>query len=257
MPINNQPHECDLFLLSSHHPYYADRALVEFARQGARNINGWGIASYHNGHANILRSASPALEETSLSSEFRIAIKAVFSPLILGHLRLTSCGSSYVENNHPFKLNFLEYDWAFIHNGTARRHNDLVPIDEHLLINSNNDSARVFEFLRKRIIHYYLNDHKKSLIEGCRQAYQDLLNHDPDGMFNIILTNGFVSFVFIHKRPFYILNRPKNTGETALISTLRLTDHEDWVEFNKLRGKKAKMLVFSGPKLLLNGDIPK
>jgi|GEM_PF-3538152 len=252
-------HECDLFLLSSHQHYFANNALAEFARRGNRNIDGWGIASYREGQAHVLRSADPAFEMGSndLSREFYIASQAVSGSLIMGHLRLSSRGARKEFNNHPFKLNFLEYDWTMVHNGTARQYENLVPHDERLLIRSNNDSARVFEYLRKRIIDYYLQHHKKSLIEGCRSAYTDLLNKDRDGLFNIILSNGFISFIFIHFRPFYILNREKDLGGVAVASTLRLTDDEEWFIMDKRPNKLAKMLVYSGPTLIFNGDIPR
>ena len=252
-------HECDLFLLSSHHHYYANNALTEFARRGNRNVDGWGIASYRDGSVNVLRSADSALESgrKDLSREFFVATQAVSSALIMGHLRLTSRGANQVFNNHPFRLSFLDYEWSMVHNGTARRHETLVPFDERLLIESDNDSARVFEYLRKRMINYYLQDHKKSLIEGCRSAYSDLLHDDPEGLFNIILSNGYLSFVFIHFRPFYILNREKETGNAALVSTLKLTDDEEWITVDKRPGKKAKMLVYLGPTLIFNGDIPR
>ena len=170
-----QANECDLFLLSSHQRYYADRILPEFARRGRGNIHGWGIGSYIDGSANVLRTDEPAFNN-NLSSEFSIAISAISSPVMLGHLRLTSRGSISSENNHPFKLHFLDYDWLLIHNGTAANYDRLVPLDERLLIESNNDSARIFEFMCQRIISYYLSGHQKSLIEGCRFAYTDLLD---------------------------------------------------------------------------------
>lgn len=250
-------HECDLFLLSSHQEYFADNALTRFADRGSGNIHGWGIAGYCRGRANVLRSADPAIEKESgdLSREFYIAVKAVSSSTILGHLRLLSRGSVSEFNNHPFKLNFLGYDWTMVHNGTANSYETLVPRDERLLLESDNDSARIFEFLRKRIIKYCLGNSRRSLIEGCRKAYGDLL--ETGGKFNIILSNGRISFAFIHFRPFYLLNREKQMGDAVLLSTLRLTDDEDWIEIGRLQGKKAKMLVFSGPTLIFNGDIPR
>ncbi len=82
------PHECDLFLLSSHQSYFANKALAEFAVRGARNMDGWGIAGYHHGRANVLRSAD-------LSREFYMAAR-VTSPIILGHLRNISVGARSV-----------------------------------------------------------------------------------------------------------------------------------------------------------------
>lgn len=252
-------HECDLFLLSSHQHYYANNGLAEFARRGERNINGWGIAGYRDGRVNVLRSADPALKPGSgdISREFSIAARAISSSLILGHLRLTSRGTSLVENNHPFNLEFLGYEWSMVHNGTASRHESLVPDDERFLNKSDNDSARVFEFLRKHIIDYCQWDYRKSLIEGCRKAYGRLLREDQEGKFNIILSNGYLSFLFIHFRPFYILNREKRRGDALLASTLKLTDDEEWIEVGKQPDKNAKMLVCAGPTLIFNGDVPR
>lgn len=251
-------HECDLFLLSSHNSYYANNALTNFAINGSRNIHGWGIGSYHNGRGNVLKSSEPALDRQGnvLSKEFSIAIRAVMSPVILGHLRLSSCGTIITENNHPFLLRFLNYDWMLIHNGTAGIR-DLVPFERYLLPESNNDTARVFEYMREKIIDYCCTNPKHSLIEGCRNSYASLLEKDPTGKYNIILSNGYLSFVFIHWRSFYILKREKDAGDTVLISTLKLTRDEELLEIKPMPNKKAKMLVYSGPTLIFNGDIPK
>lgn len=255
-------HECDLFLMSGYYPYAANRVLPEFARRGKRNVHGWGIGSYTNGIANIIRCDRPAVENNSgtinLDREFAVAVKAITSPVIIGHLRLTSRGSNRPENNHPFKLNFLGYDWLLIHNGSASRNVELVPYNQRLIPESDSDTPRIFEFIRQRIIGYYLKDYKKSLIEACRFGFKELLDKDPAGSFNIILTNGYLSFAFIHWRPFYFLYREKGTGDVALITTVEhLTRDEEWQKFSPLRNRKAKMLVFSGHSLIFNGDIPK
>jgi glutamine amidotransferase len=254
MPAHEAAHECDLFLLSSHQPYYGDRILPAFAQKGGRNVHGWGIGSYVNGHARVLRRAEPATLGSNLSAEFAVAVEAVSSPIILGHLRLASRGTKRRENNHPFHLSFLDYDWLLIHNGSASQHEGLVPPDKRLLPESDADTARVFEFLRREIIDYYLSEPQRSLVEACRSAFAKLLRTDG-GTFNLILSNGYLTFVFIHWRPFYLLKREKDTGDVALVSTLKLTEEEEWVKFDRLEGKRAKMLIFSGPTLVLNGDI--
>ncbi len=252
----SEPHECDLFLLTSHAPYIADRILPEFARQGSRNMDGWGIGYYAGNQAHTVRRATRAVESGSLSAEFATAVEVVSSPTILGHLRLTSRGETRVDNNHPFQLDFLGFQWLLIHNGSARRHEELIRRSERLLTDADNDTPRLFEFLRREIIEYYESRPQHSLIEACRQAFGKLLVADPQGKFNIILSNGCLTFVFVHWRMFYMLHRPKQTGDVALISTIKLTDREEWVEVNKLSSKQAKMLVFAGPSLVFNGDIP-
>lgn len=252
----NEEHECDLFLLSSHTPYVADRILPEFARRGCRNLNGWGLGYYLGNESRVVRRASPAIEQGHPSAEFAATIDVVSSPTILGHLRLTSRGESRVENNHPFRLDFLGYEWLLIHNGTARCHNELVPPAERLIPDADSDTPRVFEFLRREIVDYCRTRPQHSLIEACRRAFGKLVDSDPEGKFNLILSNGHMTFVFVHWRTFYLLHRPKEAGDVALISTLKLTDHEEWIEVNKLVRKQAKMLVFGGQSLVFNGDVP-
>jgi len=249
-------HNCDLFLLSSHGNYYADRSLTEFAIRGNRNLDGWGIGTFADGTPHVVKSRDPALSRGDLSKEFAAAICATAGSVILGHLRLTSQGSTSVENNHPFELPFLDSTWLLIHNGTARNPHNLVPPSEQLILDATNDTPRIFEFLRSRMIQYCRSDPKRSLIEGCRSAYSELLEHDQ-GTFNLILSNGYLSFVFIHWREFYLLHREKDKGNVAIISTIRLNDEEEWIPFYHSSGKKAKMLVFSGPNLAFNGAIPR
>jgi len=252
---SDQFHECDLFCLSSHRSYTGDRILPIFARRGARNIDGWGIGYYADARARVARRERPAVDTGNVSEELAMAVETIRSSVILGHLRLTSRGARHRHNNHPFLLPFLGYDWLLIHNGSAARAEQLVPREERLLRDSDSDTPRVFEFLRAGIVRY-CDTPQHSLIEACRTAYNDLLEADP-GSFNLILSNGQLSFVFIHWRPFYWLRRTKGSGDVALVSTLRLTDDECWAELRPLRGRKAKMLVFNGPTLILNGDIPR
>ncbi|MCA9442240.1 MAG: class II glutamine amidotransferase [Candidatus Omnitrophica bacterium] len=261
MSFESDSHECDLFLLSSHHPYLANRALTQFANLGRRNIHGWGIGAYLNGQPNVVKSSDPAVQygkeedKESLNAEFSAAIRSALGAPILGHLRLQSRGDLRSENNHPFRLKFLVYEWLLVHNGSSHRTDDLVPHDEQLLVESTCDSARVFEFLRKEIIDYSCADTKHSLIHACRTAFGKLLEFDSDGSYNLILSNGHLSFCLVHWRSFYLLHRDKDSGDTALISTLKLTEDEEWTEFRKKTNKRAKVLVFSGPTLIYNGDI--
>lgn len=255
------PHDCDLFLMTGHFPYVADRLLPEFARIGRPNIDGWGIGCYVNGIAKVVRSDQPATQSNGykheVSSAFLKAVEATSSPITLGHLRSTSSGETRVENNHPFKLSFLGYDWLLIHNGTGR--DDLIPRQERLLLESNSDTPRIFEFLRKEIINLYLSDTDESLINACSGAFRKLLLHDPYGSFNIIMSNGYLSFVFVHWRPFYILAREKTSGDVAFVTTIeRLTrqlSQEEWKKIDCIGESGAVMLVFSGPTLAYREEV--
>ena len=75
MANQNDMHECDLFLLSSHQQYFADKILSEFAKHGKQNINGWGIGYYVNNKANVLRSAEPAFQRKVLNKDLLVNIR--------------------------------------------------------------------------------------------------------------------------------------------------------------------------------------
>lgn len=130
-----------------------------------------------------------------------------------------------------------------------------MPPHERLLRESDSDTPRVFEYLRRQIVTYYESSPRKSLVEACRSAIRNLLAADRSGTFNVILSNGFLSFAFIHHRPWYLLHRAKDTGDVAGLSTPRLTDDEERIRFEKGARKNAKLLVFSVPTLLLNSDL--
>ena len=225
--------------------------------RGSRNIDGWGMGTYADGHALVVRSEAPAMSASAVggvSSSFRAAVQAARSSVLVGHLRLSSRGALRKENNHPFCLSFLAYDWLLVHNGTAVNHHRLMPPEQRLLVESDSDSARVFEFLRRQVIEYYLSSFQKSLIWGWRHAFDALLNTDG-GTFNIIVSNGYLSFVLVHWRRFYCLHREKEAGDAVLVSTLRLSDDEEWVVFEKRDNTRAKLLAFAGHSLVYNGDI--
>lgn len=253
----NDFHECDLFVLSSHHPWLAHRSLDSFARLGSRNVHGWGIGSYRDGKANVVKSELAAFDSNEVSREFKMAMKAVCSEIIIGHLRLTSSGGTRIENNHPFKLSFLGYDWLMIHNGTGYTIHQLVHESQRLLRDSTNDTARAFEYLRTGIIQYYTADPKHSLIEAVRNAYTQLLSDDPMGKYNIILSNGYLTWCFVHWRSFYMLRREKTPGDVCIVSTIKLNENEEWYTFDPRPDKQARMLVYCGNSLIMNGNVPR
>lgn len=160
-------HNCDLFFLSSHSGYYADQSLTEFALLGNRNVHGWGVGAFLNGKPHIIKSRESALSHGDLSKEFTTAIRATAGTVILGHLRLTSQGSTKLENNHPFMLPFLGSSSLLIHNGTSRNHEILVPPHDRILLDATNDTPRIFEFLRAKMIEYSCSNPRRSLIESC------------------------------------------------------------------------------------------
>lgn len=249
LPTAPPSHECDLFLLSSRGAHRAPHALRHFALRGAANHDGWGLGAFRDGRATVLRSHRPATQAQATTAEFAAAAAASESPVLLGHLRWASCAAVRPENNHPFQLHFLGRDWLFAHNGTASRR-DLVPAERRLLPESDVDSARVFELVREAMIAHLDERPSRSVVGAVRHAFRSLLAADPDGTFNLLLSNGDETFVLVHHRRFWVTRREKEPAGVLLLSTLRLTEGERWTPI--ACRPEPRLLVVSGDRLLLN-----
>lgn len=217
--------------------------------RGDRNRSGWGLGLYDGRTARVVRDAAPALKQGRLSGRFADQIEKAESAIILGHLRLATRGRVSQENNHPFHLHFLGHDWLFAHNGSAHR-DDLVQPERRLLLEATVDTARVFEFIRHELVGWLEDQPTRSLVGGVRRAFRRLLQADPDGSYNLLLSNGDVTFALVHWRPFYLLRREKEPDGVLLLSTLQLTEGEPWQEIGLDRG--PRLLIVSGDRLLLN-----
>jgi len=238
---------CDLLTISSRTAYKASYSLPDFAVCGERNCDGWGVGYFReDGTAQVRKSSHAAYdpEHDTLDAALVKLAKETRSQYFLGHVRFTSCGETCDQNCHPFKLSFLGRDWLFAHNGTCREivkyesPNDSVP-------DATNDSARVFEYLRDRILKRYApsGPGARSLFGALTDATLELINEydSPDGRgdnFNYVLCDGQLLFVFMHHRPFYMLHRAKERADALILTTCGgedgggLTDAEAWHELN-------------------------
>jgi predicted glutamine amidotransferase len=255
---------CDLLIMSSAEEYKAPYTLQDFAICGNRNCDGWGVGYFNeNGQAVIRKSRAAAFNPNSddIDDQYLELSKSARSKSMVGHLRLTSCGITCDQNCHPYKLNFLGRDWIFAHNGTCRRIVDYRTPHQRIE-ESTTDSARIFEYLRDRIITKYQvsSDTPRSLFGVVADAILDLLN-TYDSMeplsdnFNLVLCTSRLLFVFMHHRPFYVLQRPKIGSDALIITTCEdgLTDGEEWVRFND-NDKTYGILYNISDELIVNSE---
>lgn len=232
---------CDLLTVSSSFSYRATYSIPDFAICGQRNCDGWGLGYFEeDGTAVVRKSSNMAYDATedAIDAELLELSENVRSRYFLGHVRFASCGATCDENCHPFKLCFLGRDWLFAHNGTCRNimgyetENEQVP-------DATNDSARIFEYLRDRIVkRYQLSGHNSvHLFRALADATLELMNeYDSDNAcdnnFNYLLCDGSMLFVFMHHRPFYVLHRTKIDADALVLTTCSegFTDGEEWAE---------------------------
>ena len=69
------------------------------------------------------------------------------------------------------------------------------PPGHRILTESDSDTPHV-SILASRIIEYMAASPKHGLIEACRRAYRELLQQEPNGKLNLIMSNGHLSFCF-------------------------------------------------------------
>jgi predicted glutamine amidotransferase len=264
-PFNNQSKRivmCDLLVISSAQEFGAPYALQDFAICGHRNCDGWGVGYFdENRRAVIKKSMAMAYDSSrdAIDDQLLRVAKSTRSKNMVGHLRLTSCGKTCDQNCHPYTLTFLGRDWIFAHNGTCRRIMEYKTPHQQVE-SATTDSARIFEYLRDRIIAYYQvsADPPTSLFGVVSAAILDLLN-TYDAMeplsdnFNLVLATGQLIFVFMHHRPFYVLQRPKSGSDALIITTCEggLTDGEEWVRL-KDTDKGYGILYSISDELIVN-----
>ncbi|MEM5777978.1 MAG: class II glutamine amidotransferase, partial [Candidatus Aenigmatarchaeota archaeon] len=101
---------CQLLGVSSNKKVDIQFSLEEFKLRGERNYHGFGFAYYKDGNACLIRKPSSLAGENIEENKYRFKSK-----IIIGHVRLVSCGNSSHQNTHPFKID----NWLFAHNGTV------------------------------------------------------------------------------------------------------------------------------------------
>ena len=113
---------------------------------GTSHLNGWGLALYQDGRLQTMRQAKAAVDD----SDFRRAAGRAYSDTVLAHVRRATVGRVALENTHPFCYG----RWAFVHNGTLPRFDELRPkmlammTPKHrAAIQGETDSEHIFHML--------------------------------------------------------------------------------------------------------------
>lgn len=218
---------CELFGLSCTEKERATISLPVFGDYSDINKDGWGVG-YYEGNRAIIRKKP---ERARLSSEFQEVIREAKSNIIIAHLRLRTNGEICERNCHPFKVNFLNKDWIFAHNG------DVSGIEKHPRAEGETDSEQVFLFMIDKIKEYYNRRAIRGLYPGLMKAIKWIFDRYGTAVhLNFLLSDGNLLYIYHHYplKPMYLLRREKDYGGAILISTQRLSN-EDWLAIPKDR----------------------
>lgn len=158
---------------------------------GTSHLNGWGLALYKDGRLQTIRQAKAAVDD----SDFRRVAGRAYSHTVLAHVRRATVGRVALENTHPFRHG----RWAFVHNGTLPRFNELRPkmlavmTPKHRsAIQGETDSEHIFHMLLSahesvpaRPLYEILHHTFRQIAAWCHQ-----LNSAARIGLNILLTDG-------------------------------------------------------------------
>ncbi len=211
---------CQLLGVISNKPVDISLSLREFQHRGAENRHGWGFAFLKEGGWNVIKKPVPLSDENI--SERKFAFK---SKIIIGHVRLATCGIHIHPNTHPFSIG----GWAFAHNGTVSGIMNKSPFKlKEQRPEGGTDSEYAFCYLIGRIRER--PDDIPALLE------EESARIATYGGFNYLLSDGKTLYAYGHDR-LYITER------RAPFHEVTLKDDDYTVDLNEIKDQKERAVL--------------
>lgn len=215
---------CQLLGLSSNKEVDIDLSLKEFRHRGKSNFHGWGFAFYSNGEWEVIKEPRSLANENIESELFKFRSK-----IIIGHVRLATCGVKNHKNTHPFNIG----KWVFVHNGTVSqimkknefKLNTFKPLGE-------TDSEYAFCYLLEKIGN---NSDIKKIKEILELESENI---KQNGRFNFLLSNGEALFAHGHDRLYFVQRK-------APFDEVTLKDEEYTVNLAEIKAPDEKAILIA------------
>ena len=189
---------CELFAVSSKFPTRATFSLEEFSRHGGEkgpHRDGWGLAFYEDGDAQIFRETGPAA-----TSEWMYFLRnhQHQSRCVISHIRKATQGECALRNTQPFSREVAGFRHVFCHNG------NLVDIRSELGAThfepiGETDSEVAFCFLLAQVENLWQEGRpdlgrRTKLIHSVFNRFAEL------GPANFLYSDGEFLYVFANRR---------------------------------------------------------
>lgn len=219
---------CQLLGVISNKEVNIEYSLREFRHRGDINRHGWGFA-FSKGTEWILKKQPSSLANENLNNkDFKFKSK-----IIIGHVRLASCGNLCHENTHPFVIN----NWAFAHNGTVLEIKDF-PLKRYLP-KGKTDSEHAFCYLLERIEESHSN--KEKILKDEAEKIRKM------GRFNFLLSNGKILYAYGDDALYYVERK-------SPFSFARLKDDDYEVHLSDIKAPNEKAVIVATEPLTTNED---
>lgn len=227
---------CQLLGISANREVNIDFSMKEFKYRGRSNSHGWGFAFLENRKWKVIKKAGSMDDEDITQEQFKFKSK-----IIIGHVRIPSCGGAIHKNTHPFSAD----NWVFVHNGTVRDVKN-YPLGERRP-EGDTDSEYAFYYLMVKI-----RQDPSNMIKILKEESDKICKL---GRFNFLMSDGKMIFAYGHDSLYYIQRKSpfgfvtlrdeqyevnladiKEQDEQAIIvATEPLTVNENWINISGLK----------------------
>lgn len=216
---------CQLLGISSNKKVDINFSLIEFKHRGIINSHGWGFAFIEGENWKIIKRPTSLYGEDIKQEKFKFKSK-----IIIGHVRLASCGEKVHENTHPFNIG----KWIFAHNGT-------VEVKDFPLFKykpeGDTDSEYAFCYLLEQI--EKTSDDVLHVIEKEADKIREL------GRFNFLLTDGEKIYAYGDDNLWYVQRK-------APFEFVTLKDEQYEVNLAEIKGHDEKAILIATEPLTRN-----
>lgn len=158
--------------------------------------------------------------------------------MIIGHVRLKSCGIQSHENTHPFEIN----NWVFAHNGTV---SSIMSMEEFKLKRfkpiGKTDSEFAFCYLLERLE----DERNPKIVEDILKKEAHNIKTKSGGRFNFILSDGEYLYAYGDDSLYYVERKfPFNS--------IVLKDDEYEVDLKDIKDPKEEVIIIATEPLTIN-----
>ncbi len=116
-------------------------------------------------------------------------------------------------------------------------------------------TARIFEYLRDRMVLLHHQNPYISLYTALRISIQKLVSDYP-GEYVFFLANESVLFAFCNYRQFLLLKESVSMGDILLITSIKEgLSQSNWQQIMPDPQSLGELLVIAGPDVLYAGDV--
>jgi predicted glutamine amidotransferase len=236
---------CDLLAISAGFNYTPRQYLPLFAEKGKRNLEGWGIGFFREGEVLLEKSLESVYQEDQMHESFQRLARVIDSRMILAHLSCPLIGGRHRQPSHPCTLHFLGHPWLFVHVGIVPEvdgyQTELVP-----RLTADIPSARIFEFLRDRMVRLCAEDPYLELFRAVSAATAQLVARYP-GHYSYFLANESLLFAYFNFRQLMMFKEQETLGNILLLTTVEegLSDQQ-WRRIELEPTRRGKLVVISG-----------